>query len=77
MERVTHRYFWGSWPPMPWKENTMLDAATEKRIKAIEERLDGIESALSALLEEQEDAEDAKKKKRAAKKQKESPSPEA
>ena len=37
----------------------MLDAATEKRIEVIEERLDEIERILEILLEEQEEAEDA------------------
>ena len=54
-----HNYFFAV--PETWKENKMalLDAATEKRIKAIEERLDEIERILGILLEEQEDAEDA------------------
>ena len=37
----------------------LLDAATEERIKAIEDRLDETERILAILLEEQEDAEDA------------------
>ena len=60
-----HNYFFAM-PPMPWKEKEMAirDQETDDLIKIIVpdilKRLANIESALSALLEEQEGAEDAK-----------------
>ena len=54
-----HNYFFAV--PKTWKENAMalLDAQTQALLDSIIERLDSLESAVSALLEEQEDAEDA------------------
>lgn len=52
-----HNYFFAV--PKTWKENKMLDAATENRLKSIEDRLDEIERILAILLEEQEEIDDA------------------
>ena len=55
-----HKYFWGAWPEMPWKESAMAIISKElaERLDKIEERLNDLESALSALLK-QEEKEDA------------------